>query len=167
VTNPIERIVASMNLNSRPTVALFLSVFFLTNASRGQTGGGYDLSWHKISGGGGASAGGAFSLAGTIGQHDASNAMVGGGFSLAGGFWSIVAVAPTSGAPWLTIRLLNASKVKVSWPSPSTGFGLQQTPNPTSGNWNAVGLTVSDDGTTRSVIVTPLPENMFYRLVNP
>src|SRR6185436_6831575 len=46
----------------------------------------------------------------------------GGNFSLTGGFWSLLAVVPTPGAPKLTITLLGANTAKVSWPSPSTGF---------------------------------------------
>ncbi|MBN4082625.1 hypothetical protein JYS44_00145 [Phycisphaeraceae bacterium AH-315-B13] len=41
-----------------------------------------------IAGGGGSSAGGSFSLSGTIGQHDAGSPMTGGSFSLTGGFWA-------------------------------------------------------------------------------
>jgi hypothetical protein len=52
-----------------------------------QTGGGYDLTWSTIDGGGYMfSAGGGYSLGGTVGQPDAG-AMSGGGYSLAGGFW--------------------------------------------------------------------------------
>jgi hypothetical protein len=53
-----------------------------------QSGGGYDLSWWTIDGGGITFAtGGAFNLGGTAGQPDASNALTGGAFSLTGGFW--------------------------------------------------------------------------------
>jgi hypothetical protein len=41
-----------------------------------------------IAGGGGTSAGGSFSLSGTIGQHDAGIPMTGGNFTLTGGFWA-------------------------------------------------------------------------------
>ncbi len=53
-----------------------------------QWGGGYDLTWSTIDGGGGSSGGGDYMLVGTIGQSDASETMIGGGFTLAGGFWS-------------------------------------------------------------------------------
>jgi hypothetical protein len=52
-----------------------------------QTGGGYDLSWNRIAGGGGISSGAGFTLMGTIGQHDAGQ-MSGATFALAGGFWA-------------------------------------------------------------------------------
>ncbi len=48
----------------------------------------FDISWFTVDGGGGYSAGGAFELEGTIGQHDAGSVMTGGNFSLSGGFWA-------------------------------------------------------------------------------
>lgn len=58
-----------------------------------QSGGGYGLTWSTI-GGGGESAGGGFTLAGTIGQAGAG-ALAGGPYTLAGGFW------PGAGANYL------------------------------------------------------------------
>ncbi len=53
-----------------------------------QTGGGYDLTWNSIDGGGATfSTGGGYSLGGTIGQTDAGAAS-GGVYSLSGGFWA-------------------------------------------------------------------------------
>ncbi len=52
-----------------------------------QSGGGYDLTWNSIDGGGGMfSTGGSYSLGGTIGQADAGT-MSGGSYTLNGGFW--------------------------------------------------------------------------------
>ena len=52
-----------------------------------QTGGGYDLSWNTVDGGGAMfSTGGSYSLGGTIGQPDAGT-LRGGGYTLVGGFW--------------------------------------------------------------------------------
>jgi hypothetical protein len=47
----------------------------------------FSIDWYKISGGGGSSAGGNYSLSGTIGQHDAEGPMTSGPYSLTGGFW--------------------------------------------------------------------------------
>ncbi len=55
--------------------------------SAASSGGGYDLSWYTIDGGGGTSEAGGFSLSGTIGQPDAGT-MSGSGYELAGGFWT-------------------------------------------------------------------------------
>jgi len=47
----------------------------------------YDLSWNTIDGGGHTwSAGGSYTLGGTVGQHDAGK-LNGGSYTLSGGFW--------------------------------------------------------------------------------
>ena len=58
-----------------------------TTATQAQTGGGYDLTWNTLDGGGGTSSGGGYSLSGTIGQPDAGE-LTGGTYSLKGGFWA-------------------------------------------------------------------------------
>lgn len=53
-----------------------------------QSGGGYDLSWSTIDGGGQTwSRGGGYDLGGTIGQPESQSPATGGGYSLQGGFW--------------------------------------------------------------------------------
>src|SRR3954454_23873009 len=84
----------------------------------------YSIDWFTIDGGGGTSTGGVYSVSGTIGQPDAG-AMSGGNYSLTGGFWSLFAVQ-MPGAPLLSIALTTTNTALVSWPSPSTGFKLQQ-----------------------------------------
>ena len=54
------------------------------------------IAWHSIDGGGGVSAGGPFTVAGTVGQPDAGT-MSGGHFSLSGGFWNSSAGGATPG----------------------------------------------------------------------
>ena len=52
-----------------------------------QVGGGFDLTWNTVDGGGATfSTGGTYSLGGTVGQHDAGYAS-GGVYSLEEGFW--------------------------------------------------------------------------------
>src|SRR5215212_6527701 len=61
-----------------------------------QVGGGYDLSWSTVDGGGGtSSSGGIYSLGGTIGQPDAGETS-GGVYGLTGGFWAATAGTPTA-----------------------------------------------------------------------
>jgi len=77
-------------MSLRTSLALFAlcSVVGATPAAS-QTGGGFDLSWSTIDGGGGTfSTGGVYSLGGTIGQPDAG-AATGGAFALTGGFWAV------------------------------------------------------------------------------
>jgi len=131
--------------------------------------GQFSINWHTIDGGGGTSTGGVYSVSGTVGQPDAGEAMTGGNFSLTGGFWSLVSVVQTPGAPLLTITLNpQLSTLNVSWPSPSTGWTLQQnTNNVSSLNWSNVTATIQDDGATRALIVNPPTGNRFYRLFKP
>jgi len=148
----------------KPKIKLGLLLLALSAlAVRGQ----YSIGWYRIAAGGGASTGGGYSVTGAIGQHDAGALLAGGNYSLTGGFWSLVTAVQTAGAPLLTVQLINPTTVKVSWPSPSTGWGLQQSSNLGSANWPNSSLTVSDDGTTKSVIISPPTGNVFFRLTKP
>ena len=66
----------------------------------------YSIDWYKVAGGGGTSTGGTYSVSGTIGQHDAGGPMTGGNYSLTGGFWALISVVQTPGAPTLYISRL-------------------------------------------------------------
>ena len=124
----------------------------------------YSIDWYKIAGGGGTSTGGVYALSGTIGQHDAGGPMSGGNYSLTGGFWALVAIQ-TPGAPLLKITPTGTNTVVISWPSPSTGFGLQQNSSLTNpGGWAPAPQSVNDNGTTRSIVVNPPTGNVYYRL---
>jgi hypothetical protein len=123
----------------------------------------YSIDWYKIAGGGGTSSNGQYIVSGTIGQHDAGGPMTGGNYSLTGGFWSLISVVQTLGSPTLTITHLG-NNVIVSWPSPSTGFSLQQNSNLSTSNWTAAGFTISDDGTNKSITISGASGNLFFRL---
>ncbi len=76
-----------MSIKSRillilPIVALLAGSWALGASAAG----GLSIPWHTVAGGGGTSTGGGYSLAGTIGQHDAGP-MSDGDYVLAGGFW--------------------------------------------------------------------------------
>ena len=89
-----------------------------------------------------------------------------GGFSLTGGFWSLFAVQ-SADAPLLSIQFTSASIVVVSWPSPSTGFALQENSDLISTNWVNAPQAVSDNGTNKFITVSPPAGHRFYRLVKP
>ena len=129
--------------------------------------GQYSVNWSTIDGGGGTSTGGVYAVTGTIGQADAG-AMSGGNYTLQGGFWGLIAAVQTPGAPLLSIFRTTTNTVAVAWPSPSTGWTLQQnTNNISSVNWSNVTSGIADDGTTKSLIVNPSTGNRFFRLKNP
>jgi hypothetical protein len=77
----------------------------------------YSIDWHKIAGGGGTSTGDVYSVSGTIGQHDAtSQLLTGGNYSLTGGFWSLLSVVQTPGAPSF-ISAIRAMQSQFRWPT--------------------------------------------------
>jgi len=126
----------------------------------------YSIDWSKISGGGGTSTGSVYSVSGTIGQADAGVALSGGNYSVTGGYWSLLSVVQTPGAPLLTITRSGANLI-VSWPSPSTGFSLQENTNLATTNWASFPGPVGDDGTTKRVTNSAPLGNKFFRLMHP
>jgi hypothetical protein len=127
----------------------------------------YSIDWSTIDGGGGTSTGGVYSVSGTIGQPDAGGPMTGGNYSLTGGFWSLLSVVQTPDAPLLTITLTATNTAIISWPSPSSGFNLQQNGDLKTTNWVAPSETVADNGTIKYITVNPPVGNRFYRLARP
>ena len=76
-------------------LTLVILLTFTTAVALAQSGGGFDLTWSTIDGGGHMfSTGAGFELGGTIGQPDAQvpPVMNGSGFELTGGFWPVANV---------------------------------------------------------------------------
>jgi hypothetical protein len=122
----------------------------------------YSIDWYKIAGGGGTSTGATYQVTGTIGQPDASGAMTGGNYSLTGGFWSLISVVQTSGAPTLYISH-SGSTVTVYWQDVS-GWSLQQNGNLSSpSGWSGSGGVTTSNGTNYLNISSPTG-NLFFRL---
>ena len=126
----------------------------------------YSVDWYKIAGGGGTSTNGSYSVSGTIGQPDASGAMSGGNYSLTGGFWALINVVQTPGAPTLYISH-SGSTVTVYWQN-VTGWNLYQNGTLTTpvGSWSASSSPALKNGTNYLDLVNPTG-NQFFRLNNP
>jgi hypothetical protein len=122
----------------------------------------YTIDWWDT-GAGATVTGGSYSLSGSVGQPDAGT-LTGGEFTLMGGFWAVALPAETAAAPLLTIALTATNSVLLSWPSPSSGFVLEQSTRMEQPAWAGAGLKESDDGTTRSVIVPVSIATRFFRL---
>lgn len=145
-------------------ILLPVALLFVAHVARAQS---YSIDWSTIDGGGGTSTGGVFSVSGTIGQPDAGR-MSGGNYTLDGGFWGVIAAVQTPGAPTLYIARTTTNTVAVFWPSPATGYTLQQNTNSVSSvNWSNVVTAPLDDGSTKTVIVSPPTGNRYYRLFKP
>jgi hypothetical protein len=122
----------------------------------------YSINWYKIAGGGGTSTNGPYSLSGTIGQPDASLAMSGGNYSLTGGFWALISVVQSPGAPTLYISH-SGNTVTVYWQNVS-GYVLQQSGSiapPVS--WSQNNSWTTSNG-TNYLNITPPTGNEFFRL---
>ena len=117
------------------------------------------IDWSTVDGGGGASAGGVYTMSGTIGQPDAGT-LSGGSYSLTGGFWG-VAAPPSAGAPRLFIQY-SGGVANISWSPAPAGYVLQvnDTLNPAS--WaNA------PSGAANPVGVATTGPARFFRLKGP
>ncbi len=143
----------------------FLILGLLILAVVGSDAQTYSIDWYKIAGGGGMSTGGTYQISGTIGQPDASGAMAGDNYSLTGGFWSLISVVQTAGAPTLTITH-SGNSVKVSWPYPSTGWTLEQNSDLTTASWST-NRVISNDGMNNFITITSPMGNLFFRLQHP
>ena len=138
-------------------VGLLVCVFCLTASAQS-----YTIDWYKIAGGGGTSTNGQFSLSGTIGQHDAGGPMTGGNYSLTGGFWALISVAQTPGAPTLYISH-SGNTATVYWQNVS-GWSLQQNNNlATPTGWSASSGVTTSNG-TNYLNITPPTGNLFFQL---
>jgi len=126
----------------------------------------YSVDWSKISGGGGTSTGGVYSVSGTIGQADASGAMSGGNYSVTGGFWALIQVVQTPGAPTLYISH-SGNTVTVYWQAVS-GWNLVTTNNLTIPvtNWPTATIPPPVNGTNYLNVTNPAG-NVFFRLMQP
>jgi hypothetical protein len=151
------------HMKSQLTILSILAALLLAVTARAQS---YSVNWYKVSGGGGTSTNGTYSVSGTIGQHDAAGgAMTGGGYSVTGGFWAIYAVY-TLGLPPLYIRYAGPNSVIVYWLD-TGNFSLKTNGNLNAGSWaNYTGPVTTASG-TNSVTITPPKGNLYFRLSLP
>jgi hypothetical protein len=149
-------------LKMKSLIAILAMVALMALSASAQS---YSISWYKVAGGGGTSTNGPYTLSGTIGQPDASGAMTGGNYSVTGGFWAIIQVIQTAGAPTLFISY-SANTVTVYWQN-VTGWTLHQGSSLTSPTgWTLNSSWTTSNGTNYLQIMSP-KGNEFYRLSNP
>ena len=144
-------------LISRTTVALAMMAL-------GAYAQNYTVDWFTIDGGGGTSTGGVYSVTGTIGQPDTGH-MSGGDYTLDGGFWGVITAVQMPGAPLLSVSLTATNTVLISWPSPSTGFNLQQNGSLGTPSWVNVTNSPVQVGQQWQLIARPASGNKFFRLL--
>jgi sugar lactone lactonase YvrE len=86
--------------------------------------------------------------------------------TFASGLSDPTALAIGAVAPSLNISY-STGNVVVSWPSPSTGFVLQTNGVISTVNWSNYSGTVTTNGTTNSVTISPPSGHDFFRLAKP
>jgi len=158
-TNSARRLAALVSLKSRQRCFASLAFLVVALTAHAQS---YSIDWSKIAGGGGTSTGGVYAVSGTIGQPDAGGPMTNGQYSVTGGFWSLVNVVQTPGAPLLAITFA-ANQAIVSWSPSVTGWTLQTNNNLATGTWGNYLGTVSNNRVTNSARTGDL----FFRLKQP
>jgi hypothetical protein len=125
----------------------------------------YSIDWYKFAGGGGTSTNGQYAISGTIGQHDAGGPMTGGNYSLTGGFWALISVVQTPGAPSLFISH-SGNTITVYWQNVS-GWTLHQNGSLANTNgWSLNSSWTTSNGSNYLNLTSP-PGNLFFRLSNP
>ena len=88
--------------------------------------------------------------------------MTGGYFSLTGGFWALLSVLQTSGAPTLYLSH-SGNTVTVYWPAVA-GWSLQQNNNLAApASWSVNGSWTTSNGTNYLTITQPAGD-LFFRL---
>ncbi len=140
------------------------AMLLLALAAQGQ----YAIDWHTMDGGGGASTGGVYEITGTIGQPDAGPAQQGGDVALQGGFWALIGVMQTEGAPELRIANNNDGTATLSWAvAGSDGFQLRVATDLELEDWAAVPDVPSVVGDDYQVTVSLTATKRYYQLRKP
>ena len=137
---------------------------FLVECAGAQT----NIPWQTTDGGGGASTGGMYALEGTIGQPEGSEAMRGGTFEVQGGFWALVELVQTEGAPTLRIAQISSVAATLAWPvAGAEGFQLQRSGSLDEPDWTTVSGTPSVVGDEYQLTTGPVVVKHYYRLQKP
>lgn len=134
---------------------------FAAGVAQAQT---FTVDHFVLSGGGGTSTNGPFSLTGIVGQPVAGTRLAGGPFTVDDGFWSVAVAIQTPGGPLLSISRSGGS-LTISWPASSAAFVLEATVSlavPIA--WQPVGQTPVIVGPDNTVTLPASPGSKFYRL---
>ena len=126
----------------------------------------YTINWYKVGGGGAMNTtNGIYTLSGTIAQHDAVAPITGGQYQLTGGFWSLISVLQTPGAPTLHIRI-SGTTVVVYWLD-VLGWSLQQNTSLTNTPGWTASSGVTTTGDTNYLNILSPSGHLYFRLASP
>ncbi len=142
-------------------LCILIALFALTKTASAQ----YQITHWTVDAGGGQSAGGGYSLKGSVGQPAAGTAQS-ANFQLVAGFYGGVAVASEEGGPRLRIAT-TAREVIVAWPSTAKGYQLQEAPDLTKPDWTDVRQAALLVGSEYQVRLPWQAGNRYFRLHQP
>ena len=147
------------------TFAMALASIALAATGQAQT----SIDWFTLDAGGGVQSSANYLLQFTLGQTDVGqDSSSSAHYRIIPGFWALEDLGPAIVLPELSIAL-NGDDVILSWPSPSTGFLLQDVgsfdldPPP----WSNTPGAVADNGFVRSISIPHHTAQRFYRLRRP
>ena len=127
------------------------------------------IDWFTLDAAGGAQSSANYVVNFTAGQNDVGPTVLSSAnYRIIPGFWALEDMGPAVGLPELSIAL-SGSNVILSWPSPSTGFVLEQTDslNVLPAAWSNSPGVVSDNGFIKSLTLPHNVAKRFYRLRRP
>ena len=127
------------------------------------------IDWFTLDAAGGAQSSANYVINFTAGQNDVGPTILNSAnYRIIPGFWALEDMGPATGLPELSIALLGP-RVILSWPSPSTGFVLEQTDslNVLPAAWSNTPGLVSDNGFIKSLTLPHDLSKRFYRLRRP
>ena len=134
---------------------------FAAGVAQAQT---FTVDYFVLSGGGGTSTNGPFSLTGTIGMPESGPRLAGGPYTVDGGFWSVAVAIQMPAAPLLSVTR-SSGAVAISWPASSAAFVLEATGSLAAPiAWQPVGQTPVIVGPDNTVTLAASPGSKFYRL---
>lgn len=143
-----------------------IAVLALCVATVVHTRGADMIDWFTLDAGGGIQSSASYVVNFTVGQNDVgAAASTSASYRMVTGFWALEDMGPANGLPSLSIVLKEANVV-IAWPSPSTGFILQQTDSLDTipANWVNTPGVVSDNGFERNMSIPADVAKRFYRL---
>lgn len=96
------------------------------------------------------------------------NLVIGGDFTNVNGVPrpGVARLSGDAASPSLTIAQ-SGNTVIVSWPASATGFVLRQSIDLNTPNWTTPLDTITDNGTAKSISISPNAGNRFFRLFKP
>ena len=127
------------------------------------------VDWLTLDAGGGVQISANYTANFTLGQFDVGAAGSSSArYRIITGFWALQDFGPARGRPELSI-VVSGPNVILSWPSPSTGFVLEQTDslNAIPATWSDTMGLVSDNGLIKSITIAHDVAKRFYRLRKP